>query len=256
MSSNRGLKAAQRTFKKTMETFIEVNKRDNRKSPVILRLEDIHADCPNCLNDIIFNQEESTNKYNLDFIRPVNIFVGTSEEYTVYPKPFNIDFTPSGIVFDPSNLNPKVIKSTICPVCKGKGKLSITPEVCIVANFNWHPRSAITDGKIIDYSGGRSAANLGILKTKLCNFSVLSRTKEVLLEDGVICELVTDPVKKGVGLDAHLEVILQKVDSTSLTSRVNIEDDRLNIRSTASSSDQATSGTPNTPPNIFSNEDW
>lgn len=248
---NRSLKHAQKVFKKQMDRFIEVNGR-----PILVLLPQILSDCPNCLNDPIFYQGESVNKYNTNFIRPVNIFPGTSEEQTIYPQPFNVDALPSGITFDPADPNPRIINSTICPVCRGKGKLAVQPNVCINANFNWHPRSGLSDGMIMDLSPGRLPDNIGIIKTDLCNFAICKDSIGFIVDSGVECKMITPPVKKGVGEDAFVEIYVQKIDSTDTTSHINDEDARLNVRPVAESSAQADPGTPHSPPNTFSNEDW
>jgi len=247
---NIALKRVQKVFKREIDRFITVNGR-----PVTVMLPEIKTDCPNCLHDVVFNQDESTNRYNELFIRPVYIFPGTSEEEIVYPQPFNVAALPSGIVFDPVDPNPKILKTTICPVCAGRGYLSIKPVVCITANYNWDPRSPTTDGAIVDTSAGRSPANIGILKGHLKDYAIC-RDSIGFIVDGVECEMITPPTKRGVGSDAHIEIYLQKVDSSDATSYICDTDQRLNVRPVGEVSEQSDSGTPHSPPNTFSNGDW
>ena len=244
-------KKVQKLFDKTMETFIEVNGR-----PIIVNLRKIRSDCPNCINDSQFNQGESTNRYNESFIRPVLIFPGTGGEEIVYPQPFNIEALPSGVVMDPAITNPKVLRTSICPVCKGRGELFHQPSDCINANFNWHPRSGLADGMIKDMSPGRLPDNVGILKTELCNYAICKDARTFVVDQGVECEKIVPPVKKGVGEDAFIEVYLQKIDSTESTSFVKDQDKRVNVRILGETSDQSDPGTPHSPPTIFGNEDW
>lgn len=245
---NKSLRKAQKVFAKTMDQFISINGR-----PMIVLLPQIKADCPNCINDYLFGQGESANIYNTSFLRPVNIFPGTTEEAIIYPKPFNVDSVPSGIVYDPSDPNPKILNTTICPVCKGDGTLSIKPEVCINGNWNWG--SSTKDGEIVDYSAGEVPHNVGIIKTDLCNYAICRDAKRFII-DGVECEAIVPPIKKGVGTDAFIQIRVQKIDNTDSTSRIKDKDKRLNVRSTDSISDQSSVGTPHSPPNTFSHEDW
>lgn len=245
---NKSLRKAQKTFKKTMDRYIKVNGK-----PVTIILPEISADCPNCISDTQFGQNESSNVYNISFIRPVNVFAGTSESITIYPQPFNISSLPSGIVLDPSVSNPKILKTTICPVCKGKGKLTVTPSACISANWNWGSRS--NEGEIIDYSAGRTPDNVALVKTDLCNYALCRDAKKYILQ-GVECEMTHPPIKKGVGSDAFIQIRVQKIDSSDSTSNVNDYDRRLNTRPIETVSSQAPEGDPHSPPNTFSNEDW
>jgi len=247
---DKGLKKTQKVFKKTMDTFIRVNGR-----PIIVKLPPIYSDCPNCMTDPLFDQGESINKYDTSFIRPVNIFPGTEEERIIYPKPFNV-LSVSGVTFDPEDPNPRILNTAICPVCKGRGKLSVIPEACINGNFNWHPRSGLSDGKMTDLSAGRFPSNIGIIKTDLCNYAICRDALEFVLNSGVRCQTYEAPVKKGIGEDAFVEIYVQKVDSTDSTSKDKIQDSRVNIRPVGSISDQAEEGTPHSPPNTFSDEEW
>ncbi|RLI99267.1 MAG: hypothetical protein DRP08_07340 [Candidatus Aenigmatarchaeota archaeon] len=246
----KSLKKAQKTFDKAMNTFIKINGR-----PIIVKLPAIYADCPNCMMDSLFDQGESINKYNVSFVRPVNIFPGTSEEVIIYPQPFNV-LTVSGVTYDPINTNPKILNTVICPVCKGRGKLSVIPEVCINGNFNWHPRSGLSDGKMTDYSAGRMPSNIGIIKTELCNYAICRDATEYVVNGGVRCDTYETPVKKGVGEDAFVEIYVQKVDSSDSTSKDKVKDARVNVRPIATTSEQAPSGTPHTPPNTFADDEW
>ena len=244
-------KKIQKEFDKKMGKFIVINGR-----PIIVNLQKIRSDCPNCINDAHFNQDESTNIYNQGFIRPVLVFPGTTSEEIIYPQPFNVTALPSGIVFDPTNTNPKILSTVVCPVCKGRGELFYQPDVCINANFNWHPRSGPADGMIMDKSPGRHPDNVGIIKTELCNFAICRDARSFIVDEGVVCEMIVPPTKKGIGEDAFVEIYVQKVDSTDSTSFVKDQDKRVNVRILGEVSDQSTSGTPHTPPTLFGNEDW
>jgi len=247
---DKGLRRTQKVFKKTMDRFIKVNGR-----PIIVRLPPVSSDCPNCLTDPLFDQNESINRYNEAFVRPVNVFPGTTEERIVYPKPFNV-LSVSGVIYDPSDPNPRILNTAVCPVCKGRGKLTVTPEVCINGNFNWHPRSGLSDGKMTDISAGRFPSNIGIIKTDLCNYAICRDAVEFVLNNGVRCQTYETAVKKGIGEDAFVEIYVQKVDSTDSTSKDQVSDPRVNIRPIDSVSDQSNPGTPHSPPNTFADDEW
>jgi hypothetical protein len=72
--------------------------------------------CPNCFYDII--SETSDGQFNTGFVGSTVLFVGTTYERTVYPIPF----------------------SHICPVCQGKGNLTIPNEKTIKAHVVWEMR--------------------------------------------------------------------------------------------------------------------
>lgn len=231
------------TFKKGIKNYI---KEMGREITVIL--PPVEADCPNCIWDAVSNK--STNVYNQAFIRPVNIFPGKSYQTLVYPKPFNIsdsDVDP-GIQYDPTLPNPAPLKSSVCPVCKGKGVITKDNNICIKAHITWNPKE-----EYLDLSAGRDGVPMCRIKTYKDHYSLCTEAKSFLI-DGVKCVMETPPKVKGLG-DVHL--IEFYLVQTQVDDKVTIkydEDPRVNKDLVGQISDQASVGTPTVPPSIPSDD--
>jgi len=200
----------------------------------------------NCIFDTV--RGKSTNIYYSEFIRPVNIFVGSSVERKVYPQPFNVESAPAGIQYDPSLDNPKILRTSICPVCKGQGILTEKRFECIKGLVTWNPK-----GDFLDLSAGWDGENVCRIKTFKCNYALCRDAKKFII-DGVECALTSPPRTKGLGADHIVEFYTLTVKTDKSVSDHYDTDPRIIKNIHGSSSDQADSGTPNDPPTIPSDD--
>lgn len=244
-------KSISKEFKKGIADLIT---QQGRK--VTVCLPDVVTDCPNCLYDSV--TRASAGVYDLSFIRPVYIFPNTDQEKIIYPRPFNVseEIVNSGVVYDPNIVNPGILNTTICPVCKGKGVLTTTPTVCIKAIVTWDPKSPTHDGTMVEYSAGRFNSNIARLKTYPCNYAVCREAKKFTV-DGVSCEIFRPAHVKGIGgehlVELHVQTT-QAIDDSVTRSFDN--DDRININPLGYSSNQADEYTPNNPSTNLGDEEW
>lgn len=221
---------------------------------VVIHLPDVVTDCPNCFYDSV--TKSSTGVYDDSFIRPVYVFPGTTQEEIIYPRPFNVDTVNSGIVYDPGLAHPGILRTTICPICKGKGILTTTPTICIKAIVTWNPKSPTSDGQMIEISAGRHNSNIARLKTFPCNYAVCREAKKFSV-DGVSCEIFRPAHMKGIGGEHLVELHVQTTDVTDDSTTRNFDgDDRININPLGYRSDQSDVSTPHDPPRNLGNDEW
>jgi hypothetical protein len=226
-------------FKKGIKEYLKTMGRN-----ITVVLPPVSTDCPNCLYNT--GSKQSSNVFNLEFIRPVNVFPGKSYQRTVYPVPFNIPDTAldPAIQFDPSLSNPKILKSSICPVCKGKGVLTEENTHCIRALVTWNPKE-----EYLDLSAGRDGVPICRLKTYKEHYALCRDAKSFII-DGVKCVLESPPKVKGLGADHLIELYAIQFTVDDSVS-INYDDDpRISKDLVGQVSDQADSGTPTTPPTI------
>ena len=224
--------------------FDDYLKKMGRKVTVVL--DPFKVNCPNCLWDTV--RSKSTNNYNTSFIRPKNIFVGTSAQQKIYPQPFNVDTAPAGIQYDPALASPKILRSTKCPVCKGAGILTCDRNICITALVTWNPKE-----KHLDLSGGRDGQSICRIKTFEDQYA-LCREAKFFIVDGTECALETAPRMKGLGADHIVEFYLIATSVDKSVSDKLDKDPRILKDIRGSSSDQASAGSPNDPPTIPSDD--
>lgn len=227
-------------FKKGIDSYL-----NNMGRNITIFLKPFITDCPNCIASDF--SSKSANVYDTTFIRPVNIFPGTALQETVYPRPFNVD-SATGVQYDPSDPNPKILKTTVCPVCTGEGKLIRDRKHCLKALVTWNPKEMLQEE-----SAGREGHPICRIKTFKCNYAIIRDAKKFLV-DGVECKLHIPPRVKGLGADHLIEayLITSQVEASVSTNYNN--DPRLNDRVQERTSDQAPSGTPTIPPIIPSDE--
>jgi hypothetical protein len=233
-------KSLKKEFKTGMDSYLK-----DMGRTITVVLDPYITDCPNCVHDNV--RKVSGNVYDETFVRPLNIFPGTSKQRIVYPKPFNVT-SVSGIQYDPADPNPKILKTTICPVCFGSGNLTAPNIICIKALVTWNPKE-----KIEETSAGREGDPICRIKTFQCNYPIVRDAKGIII-DGVDCLLHIAPRPKGLGADHLIEAYLIAKDvKASATTKYN-EDPRINTVTNERSSDQSQISTPINPPVIPSEE--
>ncbi len=219
-------------------------------------LKPTQVSCPNCIQDPI--QKKSTNIWNSNFLRAVNIFVGTAEQKTIYPQPFNVT-SASGVVYDPNLFNPHILSTAICPVCRGEGSLYSENKENIVA--------VVTVGRFAGGSGdsksprfvvlsaGRDGREVYRIKTYAYNYSICNDAKYFVI-DGI--KLKTEiPIRvKGLGGYHIAEGYLTEIEEGSLVTNVFDEDQRLKINDKGQVSNQASPVTPTIPPIVPGDDVW
>lgn len=237
--------------KEFQEGFDEYIKKMGRS--VIAHLKPHEVQCPNCLFDNITHK--SSNNWNTSFLKPVNIFPGTPEQKTIFPVPFNVT-SASGVQYDPSNPNPKILAAGICPVCVGEGVLIIDNTTCFTAVVTvGKPQTGAEPSDFIDLSAGRDGMQLTRLKTFARNYAVC-RDADYFIVDGVKYEIEIPAKLKGLGNKSIVEVWLStvKVDSSSDTQYDT--DSRLKITDFGQVSNQASNMTPTIPPVVPGDDVW
>lgn len=236
----KGYSKLKKEFKKGIDTYLKEMGRN-----IFSVLDPFVTDCPNCLHSDYSNL--SANIYNTSFVRPINIFPGTSAQEIIYPQPFNVT-SDVGVQYNPLNPNPKILKTTVCPVCKGEGKLTKERKECIKALVTWNPKEMIQEE-----SAGREGHPICRIKTFNCNYAILRDAKSFIV-DGVFCRLHIPPRVKGLGADHLIECYLITTDVKASVSTNYNNDPRLNNATQERSSDQAPNTTPINPPVIPSEE--
>lgn len=205
--------------------------------------------CPNCLFDTI--QKKSANIYNETFVRPVNIFPGTSIQKTIFPAPFNVT-SVSGVQYDPTLIDPKILTGALCPVCKGEGILQHENNTCFIG--------VITIGKsgapgFEDLSAGREGVQFARIKTYANNYSVC-RDAKFFIMDGKKYKIEIPASIKGLGGLDITELFLSEIEEGP---SVNINYDKdIRVLNTEQGpvSNQATSGSPIIPPIVPGDDVW
>jgi len=221
--------------------------------PVSAYLEPYSVDCPNCIADLV--QKKSSNKYNISFKSPLNIFPGTSIERKVYPIPFNV-LTVSGVQYNPALPNPKILQASVCPVCKGKGNLEEENVVCFQALVTRGlPKKGVYGPDTLDLSAGRDGVDLVRIKTYSCNYSVVRDAKYFII-DGIKAKLEDPPRLKGLGQDAIVEGYMTYIQEDQSSSIVYDGDSRINNNTIGTQSNQASTITPTIPPHVDGDDVW
>ncbi len=239
-------KSIKKEFKQGMSDLITFQ---GKEREIVVYLEPTKVSCPNCIVDLI--QKASTNVYNVNFVRPINIFPGTSFQRIIYPAPFNVT-SVSGVQFDPNLPNPKILMTALCPVCDGVGALVHENKVCI--------RGIVTLAKsgspgFEDLSAGREGIQFARIKTYNTNYSVCRDAKYFII-GGIKYKIEIPARLKGLGDDSLTELYLSEVEEGPSVSTVYNQDIRLQTSTIGQTSDQATSGTPTTPPIVPGDDVW
>jgi len=150
------------------QTIEDLNK------PVVIHLEPIKVDCPNCLYDTL--NKKSSGVFDTSFVAPVVIFGDT--------------------------INPISFDRGRCPVCFGEGVLTSENTRNIKALVKWNPGGTIENIPI-----GREGAPLVRIKAKRTEYDhILSA--EYFVVDGVRCEKVQPPTIRGLGTEEVLVTVL------------------------------------------------
>lgn len=220
---------------------------------VLAYLKPHEVQCPNCIFDAYSNK--SSNLWNSLFLKPVNIFPGTTHQQIIYPVPFNVT-TVSGIQYDPSIPNPKILNAVLCPVCKGLGILTIENTVCFRAVITvGKPQTGAQPSDFTDLSAGRDGMQLTRIKTYANNYSVC-RDAESFLIDGVQYKTEIPVRLKGLGNKSIVEVYLSTVNVDSSSDNQYDTDNRLKIVDFGQVSNQASPATPTIPPIVPGDDVW
>lgn len=236
-------KKAKKEFNKGFDLYLKNMGRD-----ITVVTPPLSTDCPNCIFDSV--RQKSSNVYDETFLRPVNIFPGTLVQKTVYPIPFNISTLPVGIEIDPNVTPPRILKTSRCPVCFGEGVLTSPVTYCIKALVTWNPKEKITEN-----SGGRDGAPICRIKTFKCNYELILKSTEIIV-DGIKTELHIPPRVKGLGADHIVEAYLITDEAGYQVSNNYDGDTRADLDTYGQASEQADVGTPTIPPTIPGDDPW
>lgn len=221
--------------------------------PVYAYLPPYEVSCPNCIWDNLHGK--SSNIYNLNFKRPVNIFPASASQRIVYPAPFNVT-TVSGVQYDPALPNPKILQTVQCPVCAGEGLLFQENKSCFVGVVTvGKPQTGAQPSDFIDLSPGRDGMQLTRIKTFAKHYAVC-RDAEYFVIDGVKYKQEIPARLKGLGNDSITELYLSTVtyDDSSNT-KFDLES-RVNVQELGQVSDQAPIGNPTIPPSVPGDDVW
>lgn len=235
-------------FKKGFDEYIKKMGRT-----VEAYLEPFSVDCPNCIYDNL--QKKSSNVYDQNFKKPINIFPGTTVQRQVYPAPFNVT-TVSGVQYDPSLPNPKILKTSVCPVCKGFGILTSDNVQCFQAVVTRGISKTDVEGPdMVDLSAGLDGIDIIRLKSFSCNYSIVRDAKYFKVE-GIKAKTEVPPRLKGLGSDAIVEVYLTTVQEDISSSVKYDGDSRIQTNPFGNASNQASDITPTIPPVIPGDDIW
>jgi len=90
-----------------------------------------------------------------------------------------------------------------CPVCLGKGVITISRKKCISGIVNWSP-SGDSLNSLTFTEAGFEGATLVELKTDPCYLDLIKNSKYIVI-DGIECKLARPPILRGLG-DKHILV--------------------------------------------------
>jgi len=226
---------------------------DKMGRKIQVNLEPYSVKCPNCLFDNI--QNSSTNNWDSNFLRPVTIFPTTGFASTVYPQPFNV-VTASGVQYNPSIPNPRVLNTAVCPVCAGAGVLTSPNSICIKAVVTENEVSRGVDSPgFEDLPAGRDGMQITRLKTYEKHYPICRDAKSFLI-DGVTYKVEVPAYLKGLGSKHITQLYLSTTQVDSSVDTGYDADPRINVAEQGQVSNQASVVTPTVPPITSGDDIW
>lgn len=103
-----------------------------------------------------------------------------------------------------------------CPVCRGKGVVTITRKRYIKATIAWNPASDSMNMFVFN-EAGESGATRVLIKTDPCHLGLMRDCKSVTI-DGIRCVLASAPLVRGLGTKSILVAVFFTEDKPSITS--------------------------------------
>jgi hypothetical protein len=152
--NRRSFDRAKSRFKKTWARV-----QDGLGRNVVVYLEPIASECPNCYYDKV-NRVSS----------------GICKHAPGYPTYFAVGR---------------------CPVCRGKGVLTSVRRRCIKGIVTWNPSGSAMNSLTHTDAGFEGATRVEI-KTDPCNLELL-RDCQYIVVDGIQCKLSNPPIMRGIG---------------------------------------------------------
>jgi hypothetical protein len=144
--------------------------------------ENLSVNCPNCVGDYI---NDLSLGLHTAFSGSVVVFSGTLYERTITPKPFR----------------------KRCPVCKGKGVITVPNEKIMRIHVQWNPR----DGRWLDRDVNTSVGEAGQVKVRLKTDSKYYNDffhAKYFIINGVKVIPIGPPMNRGMGDDDGIVHIL------------------------------------------------
>lgn len=238
-------KSIKKEYKQGFDEYIRV-----MGKTVHVVLPSVKVDCPNCLWDSVSNT--SSNVWDSNFLRPVTIFPQTPAQKTIFPQPFNV-VSVSGVQYDPSLVDPKILSVRICPVCRGKGFLESPIEYCIKAVVTWNPE--VRDGQVLNLPAGITGNSIVLVKTFSKNYALIKQAEYLVIE-GTKVVFHNTPGIKGLG-DNHITQFYGIASKTDMSVSDSYNGDiRVNNVTQGHISNQADLGTPTIPPTVPGDDVW
>jgi len=183
-------KNIKRDFKRNIQQLV----RDLSQPFVIIQESPMFVDCPNCIWDSI--NKKSANIFDASFTSPETIFVGTDQQRTITPVPFD---------------------SGRCPVCIGEGQLFTTKELTIPAMINY-VSSWRFGSEYYDLPVGKEGVNFAIVKTLSCYYELLAQNSIFIIHNRIKVEKFKPPFVRGIGgEDAVVQMAVQTVEAGEQT---------------------------------------
>jgi len=112
--------------------------------------------------------------------------------------------------------NPNYFTTGRCPVCHGKGVLTIVRRRCLYGIVIWDPAGDRMNSYTFTEAGFEGATRVEI-KTDPCNLDVIKQAKYFVV-DGVVCKLGSPPIIRGLGDKHVLKALLFTTDKPKLNS--------------------------------------
>lgn len=97
--------------------------------------------------------------------------------------------------------NPNYFSVGRCPVCFGKGVLTVARRRCIDGMVIWNPSGGGANSLTFTEAGMEGATRVEI-KTDVCNLDLIKECKYAII-DGIRCKLSNPPIIRGIG-DKHI----------------------------------------------------
>jgi hypothetical protein len=122
-----------------------------------------------------------------------------------------------------SMLQYKYFKFGRCPVCRGKGYLTIQRRTWADCIVTWDPGSGGANNSITYTPAGTEGSTIVRLKTDPKNYDLFKNSDKIIV-DGVECKLSKPPTLRGLGSQAVLIIIAFSTEKLSIDSGEIIKD--------------------------------
>lgn len=122
-----------------------------------------------------------------------------------------------------TDLHYKYFKFGRCPVCRGKGYLTVQRKVWVDCLITWDPGARGFQNSITYTPAGTEGSTIVQLKTDPKNYDLFKNSKKIVV-DGIECKMSKPPILRGLGVQAVLIVTAFTTEKPKIDSGEIIKD--------------------------------